>query len=66
MRLQRLAEWVRASVVRYAEGRTPDFVIGDAHNPYMLRWWLLPDNDYFNIYLHHILRSDDGNANSPD
>lgn len=39
--------------------RTPDFVIGD---DYLRRWWLVPRNDYCNVYLHEFNRSDDGRA----
>lgn len=42
--------------------RTPDFVIGEAANPYLRRWWLIPRNPLCNIYLHEILRSDDDRA----
>lgn len=42
--------------------RKPDFVIGDPDRPYLLRWWLIPRNRWFNVYLHHILRSDDDRA----
>ena len=28
----------------------------------MRRWWLIPRNRYFNIYLHHFMRSDDDRA----
>jgi len=42
--------------------RKPDFVIGGAENPYMLRWWVIPRNRWFNIYLHKILRDDDPRA----
>lgn len=42
--------------------RAPDFVIGDAARPYMHRWWLIPRNRWFNVYLHHILRDDDDRA----
>lgn len=37
--------------------RHPNFVIGNP--PYLLRWWLLPRNRWFNIYLHCVLRDDD-------
>lgn len=47
---------------RYAQTRPPDFVIGDPARPYLLRWWLLPRNRLFNVYLHWILRSDDDRA----
>ena len=42
--------------------RTPDFIIGGADNPYLLRWWLIPRNRWFNIYLHNMLRDDDPRA----
>ena len=42
--------------------RDPDFVIGDSDDPYMNRWYLLPRNEQFNVYLHQFLRSDDDRA----
>jgi hypothetical protein len=42
--------------------RKPDFVIGEGSNPYLLRWWIIPRNRFFNIYLHKICRSDDDRA----
>ena len=45
-----------------AARRPPDFVIGDRDAPYMLRWWILPRNRAFNIYLHQFLRDDDDRA----
>jgi hypothetical protein len=42
--------------------RDPDFVIGDPARPYMLRWWLLPRNETFNVYYHRVLRDDDDRA----
>jgi hypothetical protein len=42
--------------------RPPDFVIGDKTNPYMLRWWIIPRNKWFNIYLHKVCRDDDDRA----
>ena len=42
--------------------RAPDFVIGPIDNPYMLRWWLLPRNEVFNVYYHVIRHSDDDRA----
>ena len=38
--------------------RKPDFIIGDPDDPYLLRWWIIPRNRFFNIYLHKFLRSD--------
>lgn len=40
----------------------PDVVIGEASDPYLLRWWVIPRNPFFNLYLHHVLRSDDDRA----
>ena len=37
----------------------PDVIIG---NNYLWRWWILPRNPFFNIYLHKIMRSDDSRA----
>lgn len=42
--------------------RDPDFVIGGQADPYLLRWWVIPRNNWFNIYLHEIRRSDDDRA----
>jgi hypothetical protein len=42
--------------------RPPDFIIGNPADPYMLRWYLIPRNRWFNIYLHKFLRSDDDRA----
>lgn len=47
---------------RYRASRAPDFIIGGADNPYIKRWWLLPRNKLFNVYLHEIIRSDDDRA----
>lgn len=42
--------------------RPADFVIGGAERPYLKRWWILPRNRWFNVYLHKIMRSDDDRA----
>lgn len=42
--------------------RPPDFLIGGAVRPYIRRWWLIPRNRWFNIYVHQILRDDDDRA----
>ena len=42
--------------------KPPDFVIGPGEEPYLLRWWIIPRNRWFNIYLHEIRRSDDDRA----
>ncbi len=42
--------------------RAPDYVIGGMDRPYLLRWFLIPRNPLFNVYLHLFLRSDDDRA----
>lgn len=42
--------------------RDPDFVIGGRSEPYLFRWWVIPRNRVFNIYLHQFFRSDDDRA----
>lgn len=42
------------------EDKSPDFIIfGEDDQPYMLRWWVIPRNKYFNIYLHKVIGDDD-------
>lgn len=50
------------ALIRYAQLRTPNWVIGGAENPYLLRWYVIPRNRFFNIYIHYFLRSDDDRA----
>jgi hypothetical protein len=42
--------------------REPDLYIGGKDDPYLLRWYLIPRNRFFNVYLHKIVRSDDDRA----
>lgn len=42
--------------------RAPDFIIGPHADPYLKRWWIIPRNRFFNIYLHQFLHSDDDRA----
>ncbi|AYO86096.1 hypothetical protein EBB05_15970 [Methylobacterium brachiatum] len=37
-------------------------MIGGEADPYMRRWWVIPRNRWFNVYLHHFMRSDDDRA----
>lgn len=45
-----------------ADRRPPDVVIGGHDDPYLLRWFVIPRNPVFNVYLHLFLRSDDDRA----
>lgn len=42
--------------------RPPDYVIGGQDDPYLLRWWLIPRNKFFNVYYHVIVRDEDDRA----
>lgn len=53
-RADKLIEVIRA--------RDPNFVIGGYDRPYLIRWYVIPRNRFFNIYLHLFLRSDDDRA----
>ncbi|AHE52599.1 hypothetical protein [Sphingomonas sanxanigenens] len=54
----RLPRWAERTMSR----RVPDLVIGEAERPYLRRWWIIPRNRFFNLYLHDVLRSDDDRA----
>lgn len=56
--IRRLAHWL----IDRAYRRDPDIVIGGEASPYLRRWWLIPRNPFFNVYLHQFLRSDDDRA----
>lgn len=49
-------------LIAISDCRAPDIEIGGHENPYLRRWWLIPRNRFFNIYLHHFCRSDDDRA----
>lgn len=61
MRMRWLAKFLYPRMMRLAEGRRPDFeVVRDGDKEvYLRRWWVIPRNNYFNVYLHHMLRDDD-------
>lgn len=49
-------------LIRHITHRRPDFIIGGAELPYLLRWFVIPRNRFFNVYLHCFKRSDDDRA----
>jgi len=53
--LEDMASWAEGLM----SSRRPDFVIGDS---YLLRWWVIPRNELYNLYLHDIRKSDDDRA----
>lgn len=42
--------------------RPPNLEIGGHERPYLRRWFLIPRNPVFNIYLHQFCRDDDDRA----
>jgi hypothetical protein len=62
-RSRALAAIVRRWAQRYiAQRPQPHVVIGEPGNPYLLRWFVIPRNPLFNIYLHKMLRDDEDRA----
>lgn len=53
--------WLRL-VAELIFRRDPDFRIQRSGKVYLLRWWVLPRNRWFNLYLHHMLRDDQDEA----
>jgi len=39
--------------------RRPNQVVGATHDPYLMRWFVLPDNRFDNVYGHKFTASDD-------
>lgn len=63
-----MPEWLRMKLLRahveYTAGHKMDFRIppDESIPAYMLRWWRIKRNAFFNIYFHIVLRSDDDRA----
>lgn len=49
---------------RISTAREPDLIVGRDHpdGAYLNRWWVIPRNRFFNVYLHQFLRDDDDRA----
>lgn len=57
-----MKNWLMKVARRIVAERGPDVVIGGHDNPYLKRWFVIPRNPVFNVYLHQFLRSDDDRA----
>lgn len=57
-----LASKIEARARRIIARRPPDFIVGSAADPYLLRWWVLPRNSLFNVYVHIFNKSDQDRA----
>lgn len=61
--MQRLSAIVNDYLtVRVMMHRAPDKMIGPVGDRYLIRWYLIPRNRVFNVYLHLFWRSDDDRA----
>jgi hypothetical protein len=52
-------------IIIHCTKRPPDFIIGPGYGQrpdYIRRWWIIPRNPLFNIYVHRIGRNDDDRA----
>jgi len=57
-----IKEFIIRKAKALTQSRAPDFAIGPAEDPYMLRWWWLPRNRFFNVYVHIMRHDDDDRA----
>src|ERR1019366_2459105 len=68
------ALWVK-SLVEHHKQRVPDEIIGHqarwrasrtggepVRRPFLLRWYVIPKNRFFNVYLHQFIRDDEDRA----
>lgn len=53
--LAQMEVWARGIMA----SRGPDFTVGD---DYLRRWWVIPRNEYANVYLHEFRVSDEDRA----
>ncbi len=53
-----LARWI----FKHRPTRDPNFLIGPQDDPYLERWYIIPRNKIFNIYMHRMLHDDDDRA----
>ncbi len=54
-----ISRLIAKRAVALTKRRAPDFIIGSSDDPYMLRWFWIPRNRIFNVYVHRVLRDDD-------
>jgi hypothetical protein len=57
-----LRQWLLKKAKAIMASRPYDFAIGVPNERYCLRWWVIPRNRWFNIYLHHFLHDDEDRA----
>lgn len=66
--VRKLPRWITATLIdwhsktTFARAHDVRIPFDPSVSPYMLRWWKIPRNPFFNMYFHHVLRSDDDRA----
>ncbi len=55
---QAFARWAAQKCNAIIAKRQPDFIVGGADEPYLLRWYIFPRNRWGNIYIHEYHRPD--------
>jgi hypothetical protein len=61
--LQSIGDKIRTDhIMAAARQRQPDFIVKRADGDYLRRWWVIPRNDDFNVYLHQFVQDDDDRA----
>jgi hypothetical protein len=53
--MQPIRRWAMNYMARRPDA---DFYIGGRADPYLIRWWVIPRNKWFNLYLHKIIKDD--------
>lgn len=60
--------WIVKHATKITFSRPPDVVLTEKAPPgeqlaiYLQRWYVIPHNRFFNIYVHHFMRSDEDRA----
>lgn len=49
-------------IMAAAQTRAPDIIVHNANGDYLRRWYVIPRNPEFNVYLHHFVGDDDDRA----
>lgn len=60
--INRIRQWLQDWAYGVAAFREPDMIIEGGERIYLKRWWIIPRNPIFNVYLHLILADDRGRA----
>lgn len=50
------------AILAAARARKPDFIVKREDGDYLRRWWIIPRNGHFNMYLHQFVQDDDDRA----